>query len=172
MEEIIKIPDERLGALIGPEGTVRNKIAIQTRTKIRIDSASGEVEVEGEGEGYVKAVNLVHAIARGFSPERAYTLLKDDYTLKIIEVVEFIGKNESNLKAKRGRVIGREGLARKNIEKKTKSLISVYGKTIAIIAKLEDREVAIEAVELLLKGAKHETMEQRIDERAHDRFKL
>jgi ribosomal RNA assembly protein len=172
MEEIIRIPDERIGALIGPKGTVKRMIEKKTGAFLEIDSGSGEVVVTGEGEGYFKAADVVKAIARGFSPERAYTLFKDDYLLKLIEIVEFVGKSESNLKAKRGRVIGRAGLARKAIEKKTRSLVSVYGKTVGIIAMPEDMQRAVEAVEMLLEGAKHESMDMVLSRKKQGRFEL
>jgi len=172
MEELVKIPDERIGAVIGPSGSVKKKIEKQTKAKLEIDSSNGEVLVSGEGEDFFKAVDTVKAIARGFSPQRAYTLFKDDYLLKIIDITEFSGKNSSNQKAKRGRVIGREGIARMEIEKKTHCLLSVHGKTVAIIGLADEIQKATEAVEMLLSGAKHETMESFLEGRFKDRFEL
>jgi len=172
MEEIIRIPDERIGVLIGPGGVVKRKIAKLTKTKIEVNSGDGEVTVIGEGEKFFQARDIVKAIARGFSPERAYTLLKDDYLLKVIDITEFTGKNHSNQKAKRGRVIGRDGLARLEIEKKAHCLISVHGKTVAIIALAGEITSAVEAVQMLLSGAKHETMENFLMGGRRERFEL
>ncbi|MFA6268287.1 MAG: KH domain-containing protein, partial [archaeon] len=153
MEEIIRIPEERIGVLIGPSGAVKKKIAKLTKCNIEVNSEDGEVTVDGEGEKYFQAIDAVKAIARGFSPERAFTVFKDDFMLKIIDITEFAGKNPSNQKAKKGRVIGKEGKARAEIEKKTHCLISVYGKTVAIIGLASEVEGAIKAVEMLLEGA-------------------
>jgi len=172
MEEIIRVPEDRIGVIIGPEGSVKQEIGEKTGTKIEVDSGSGEVTCTGEGEGFFKALDIIRAIGRGFSPERAFTLLKDDYLLKVIEIEEFAGKNESAQRAKRGRVIGRQGLARKNIERKTNSLVSVQGKTIAIIAKAESLEAAVEAVEALLGGASHDTTMHHLEHRGKERFEL
>jgi ribosomal RNA assembly protein len=172
MEEIIRIPEERIGVLIGPSGSTKGKIEKKTKVHIGVDSASGEVEVSGEGEKFFVAVDVIKAIARGFSPERAFTLLKDDYLLKIVDITEFTGKNTSTQIAKRGRVIGRDGLARKEIEKKTHCLLSVQGKTVAIIGLAGEINDAIEAVEMLLSGAKHETMEMFLDGWKRERFEL
>ncbi len=172
MEEIVRIPEERVGVLIGPGGAVKRKIETKTKVKLEVDSGSGEVEIIGEGEKFFVGVDLVKAIGRGFSPERAFTLLKDDYLLKIIDITEFTGKNHSTQKAKRGRVIGREGLARLEIEKKTHCLISVHGKTVAIIGLADEITDAVQAVEMLLSGAKHETMEMFLDGWKKDRFEL
>lgn len=172
MEEIINIPESRIGVLIGTNGEVRKKISRETGTVIEIDSENGEVTITGEGEKFFKAADIVKAIARGFSPLRAYTLLKDDYLLKIIEVSEYAGKNQSAQKAKKGRVIGRKGMARKMIEQKTNSLISVQGKTVAIIAKVNDLEAAFEAVEELLGGLSHEMTFHLLDRQSKERFEL
>ncbi len=172
MEELIKIPEERVGVLIGPDGSTKRKIEKKTKTKMEIDSGEGEVTITGEGEEFFKAVDVVKAIGRGFSPERALTLLKDDYLLKIIEITDFAGKNPSNQKAKRGRVIGRDGMARQEIEKKTHCLVSVYGKTVAIIGLANEIETATQAVEMLLSGAKHETMENFLERGNKQRFEL
>lgn len=172
MEEIVKIPDERIGVIIGPGGATKKKIEAKTKIKLIVDSGNGEVIVEGEGEKFFVAHDIVKAIARGFSPERAFTLLKDDYLLKIIDITEFTGKNHSTQKAKRGRVIGREGLARLEIEKKSHCLISVHGKTVAIIGLAGEIQSAVEAVQMLLMGAKHETMENFLNGGRRDRFEL
>jgi len=171
MEEVIRIPEERVAILIGTNGETRKALAKRTKTKVHIDSVSGEVTIIGEGENFVKATDIVKAIGRGFSPKRAFTLLEDNYLLKIVEIINYSGKNKSAQEAKRGRVIGRRGEARKEIEKKTGALISVYGKTVAIIAKPDTIEGATDAVEMLLQGAAHETMEHFLEEK-HERFKL
>lgn len=172
MEEILKVPKERIGALIGPSGSVKSKIIKETKTQIEIDSHEGEVIITGEGELFFKARDVVKAIARGFSPKRAFTLLKKDYLLYIIDIPEIVGQNSSNQKAKKGRVIGKGGSARLEIEKTTNSLISVYGKTVAIIASPLDLEKAIDAVTMLLEGAKHETMESFLNNKSKNRFEI
>ncbi|MEI7960840.1 MAG: KH domain-containing protein [archaeon] len=172
MEELIRIPEERVGVLIGPKGSVKKKIKLKTKIEIEVDSGSGEVTIIGEGENFFKAQDIVKAIGRGFSPERAFTLLKDDYLLKIIDITEYVGKNQSNQKAKRGRIIGREGTARLDIEKKTHCLISVHGKTVAIIGLAGEIDAAVSAVEMLLEGAKHETMEHFLFGGRKERFEL
>lgn len=172
MEEIVRIPHDRVGVIIGRGGETKKIIEKKTKTKIEVDSESGEVTVFGEGEEFFKAVDIVKAIGRGFSPERAFTLFKDWYALKIIGIEEFTGKNYSKQKVRRGRVIGKGGLARAQIEKKTDSLISVQGKTVAIIAREENMKVAEAAVEMLLEGAKHETAARFINRAQTERFEL
>jgi ribosomal RNA assembly protein len=155
--EFLLIPHERIGVLIGQKGKTKTYIAKTTHTKIEIDSNSGEVEIQMKGNpiGFLKAMNIVKAIGRGFSPENAFKLLQDETTLEIIELREILGKSENRMKAKKGRVIGSKGEAREEIEKETGTKISVYGKTISIIGKPEGVEKAKSAIEMLLGGATH-----------------
>lgn len=172
MEEIIKIPEERIGVLIGTNGITKKQIIYETKTKIHIDSGEGEVTITGEGENFFKAIDVVKAIARGFSPKRAFKLFENNYLLKIVNIPDLVGGNKSAQEAKRGRVIGKEGIARKEIEKKTSSLISVYGKTVSIIATPRTIDNAQEAVEMLLKGYSHESMESFLSHKDKHRFEL
>jgi len=157
--EVLLVPHERIGAIIGKKGSTKREIEQKTKTKLSVDSKEGEVEIfmKGTPMGYLKAMRIVKAIARGFSPENAFKLLNDECFLEIIEIEDIVGKNKSNAKAKKGRVIGSHGKAREEIEKETGTNISVYGKTIGIIGKEEEMGNAKKAVELLLKGAAHST---------------
>jgi len=156
--ESIRIPKERIGALIGKSGKEKKRLEGLSGVKLEIDSESGEVEVQGHGanaENFYSAVNVVKAIGRGFSPENAMLLIGRDYLLDIIKVSDIVGGSEKALATKRGRVIGRGGKARETIERETNSKISVMGKTIAIIARPDDIEAVRRAVEMLLQGANH-----------------
>ena len=160
MEESIKVPRERIAALIGKEGKTRREIEKITKTSLKIESDSGTVTVERKEYGldFYNALNIIKAIARGFAPEKAFLLSNEEYYLDVVDLNEAVGKSKKQIEVKKGRVIGRKGKARESIEKETNCFISVYGKTIALIGKAEDIETARRAVEMLLQGAKHTTM--------------
>ena len=155
--EVLLVPHERIGAIIGKAGQTKKDIESKTETKITVDSKEGEVEVcrRGEPIKYFRALRVLKAIARGFSPENAYRLLNDEMVFELIELQDELGKNESRMKAKKGRVIGSQGAAREEIEQDTGAKISVYGKTIGIIGKDEEVDKAKRAVDMLLSGAAH-----------------
>ena len=131
--DIIRIPVERVGALIGKGGETKKEIEKKTGTKIKIDSQEGEAEVFSEeiNESFFKAKDIVRAIGRGFSPEKAFKLLSRDNFLSIIELADVAG-TKKEMEHKRGRVIGTRGKAREEIEEDTGASVSVFGKTIAI----------------------------------------
>jgi ribosomal RNA assembly protein len=157
--EEFAIPKERVAIAIGEKGNVKKTIEKETKTKVTIDSKNGDVEVSGEDAVKVlNAATIVRAIGRGFSPEHALKLLDDDYYFELVHLPEIVGKNWKALQSKRGRVIGKEGRIREQIEKDTQTFVSVYGKTISVIGKAEQVAKAVEAIHMLLGGAQHQTV--------------
>jgi ribosomal RNA assembly protein len=171
--EIVRIPKERVGALIGSGGETKQKLQQLAGVKISVDSETGEVELQGKAENaenFYNAVNVVKAIGRGFSPQNAMLLLGQDFLLDVIKVSDIVSGGEKTIKTRKGRVIGRHGKAREIIERETDSKIAVFGKTVAIIAKPEEMPVVRKAVEMLLQGAEHSTIfrflqKKRIEEK-------
>jgi ribosomal RNA assembly protein len=115
---------------------------------------------------------VIKAIGRGFNPETALKLMKNDYYLEILELREIIGKNPKVQKSKKGRVIGRDGMMRKKIEELTGCEVSVFGKTISLIGKQEDLFKAVNTIELLLKGSEHKTALKYLEEEPTEEFEI
>lgn len=160
---LLKIPYERIAVLIGKNGEVKHRIEKALNVKLKIDSSSGNIEISLNDNNtdpscLLKAENIVKAIGRGFSPERATRLLDDNCMLDIIDLRDYFGKNENTIRRIKGRVIGKEGKARRVIEETTNAYISVYGHTIAIIGTLEQINLARQAIEMLIQGAQHSTV--------------
>jgi len=153
----LKIPKERLGVLIGHNGSVKREIETKTGTKLEINSETGEVRIEEKDNplGFLQARDIVRAIARGFNPEKAMRLLQEDQYFDILDIRDYAGDSERAVRRLRGRVIGEEGRTRKTVEQTTGANISVYGRTIAMIGSVDELRVARAAVEMLLRGAQH-----------------
>ena len=147
----------------GKDGIVKHKIESACKVKLNIDSETGEVNIIARDDMddptlMFKAQNIVLAIGRGFSPEKAFKLLDDDYYLHIIDLRDILGKSKSNLVRVKGRIIGKEGKTRRIIEETAGVDVSVYGHTVAIIGVVENIEIAKEAIEKLVKGSQHKTV--------------
>lgn len=172
--EYIRIPLERTAVLIGRGGKTRETIERATETRIDIDSKSGEVSIKARGDAIKghKALNVVRAISRGFSPEHALRLLNEGIYLEVIDLVEYAGKSTNALGHKRGRVIGTAGKTRGKIEDKTNTCISVYGKTVAVIGDEVGVARARRAVEMLLGGATHSTVERELGREERKKFEI
>lgn len=158
-EKIIRIPTDRVGALIGKSGKVKSKIEEACFVTLQIDSESGEVEVVSNGAvdqiQPFKAMEIVTAIGRGFSPENAMKLIKEEYSLHVIDLREFAGKSPHQIERIKGRIIGEGGRARANMENLTNTNICVYGKTVSIIGEAHQIKVAISAISSISSGSKH-----------------
>jgi ribosomal RNA assembly protein len=157
------IPLERLGALIGKDGSTKTTIEQAFNARLMIQSETGIVEIisnagSDDPTTILRAKDVVIAIARGFSPQRALKLIDDDIVLDIIDLRETFGRNERDIARLKGRVIGREGKIRRLIEEMTNAQVSVYGHTIAMLGEFETVNAAREAIELLLKGKQHSTV--------------
>jgi len=157
MERLL-LPKERLGAAIGASGSVKSEIERRTGTRLTFDSETGEVLIELAGDnplGALQARDILNAVARGFSPEKAFSLLEENRYLEVIDISDYAGRSDSAIRRLKGRVIGEAGKTRRTIEQMTGTLVSVYGKTIALVGTPEQLEVAKGAVEMLLRGSPH-----------------
>ena len=151
----MKIPGERVAILIGKKGETKRQIEQATKTKLEIDSDEGDIIVHGEDAlGMFSTKDIISAIGRGFNPEIALLLLKQDYSFEVISLNDYI-KSKSASQRVKGRVIGAEGKARRVIEELTECNLSVYGKTIAILGPIEHVPLARRAIESLLAGSPH-----------------
>jgi ribosomal RNA assembly protein len=157
----VKIPKERVAVLIGPDGEVKRQIEKACKVTLKIDSESGDVTVipkeEGARDGMVglNARDIVKAIARGFSPDRAMKLVADDMYLEVMDIRDFAGKNPKHVSRLRARLIGTNGKTRKVIEDFSGAELEIHGNTVSIIADYLSMDAAKTAVEMLLEGSEH-----------------
>jgi len=160
----VKIPRERIGVLIGPDGRVKETLEKRLSVSVQVDSESGDVTVTQNATGQDPTIlfrtrEAITAIGRGFSPERAFRLIEDeDNVLEVIDLREAVGRSLSDIKRLEGRVIGKGGKTRKIIEELTETYVSVYGYTISIIGGTDQIEAAREAISMLIRGSQHSTV--------------
>jgi ribosomal RNA assembly protein len=157
----VKIPGNRIGALVGPDGTVKTIIERKLGVQLDVDSENGTVQITlpvtaEDPTVLFRAKEVVTAIGRGFAPEPAFRLLDDEeVTFEVIDLRDIVGRSASDLKRIKGRVIGKEGKTRKIIEELSEANISIYGHTVSIIGYPEQSSIAREAVNMLLGGSLH-----------------
>lgn len=166
----IKIPDERVGVLIGKEGEIKKRIEETTGCKIKINSKTGVVTVESGGDaiGFLKAQDVIKAIGHGFNPDIAMKLLEGDFVvLEIIDLTDYVSSPNA-LQRIKGRIIGKEGKMRKTIEDMLGVNVSVYEKTVAIIGNPDNVSVAREAVMMLIEGAPHSTVQRFLEKKRRE----
>ena len=159
----IKIPSDRVGALIGPKGKTKKRVETTFLVDLTIDSETGNVNIKLKPEQPDASVlftvrNLVQAIGRGFSPNNAFSLINEEYDFIMIDLEEHVGRSKNAQNRVKGRIIGKEGKSRAMLEALTECLVSVYGGTVGIIGPYEMLPVAKDAVEMLINGSFHKTV--------------
>jgi ribosomal RNA assembly protein len=170
MQEHIKVPQDRIGVIIGVEGNVKKVIEEKTGCKMSVDSESGSVIIESEAEPIkaLKASETIKAIARGFAPEKAFKLLdNEDLMLDILDLSN-ICDSPADLTRIKGRIIGKAGKTREVIEQMAGVKLSVYGKTIGMIGDPEQLTMARAAIDMLLDGAPHGAVYSYLEKRRRE----
>ncbi|MEM3018924.1 MAG: KH domain-containing protein [Candidatus Bathyarchaeia archaeon] len=158
-----RIPRDRVGVLIGSSGRVKERLEKLCSVKITVDGSTGDVEIsmeenESDVSKLLFAKNVVRAIGRGFSPEKAFKLLEDDVLFECFDLRRDFGMTPNDVKRIQGRIIGRDGKMRRNIEELTEVYLSCYGTTVSIIGRSPGFEVAREAIRMLIEGRQHSTV--------------
>lgn len=150
----LNIPEERIGVIIGSDGETKQEFEELTDCTLTLNDNTAQVE--GEPLDEMNAIKVVRAIGRGFNPEKAFKILERDHTLYVIDIDRYANNKNSRERLK-GRVIGRDGEAKRHIEKMTETELSIYGSTIGIIGDRRNIETVHEAIKMLLKGSSHAT---------------
>jgi ribosomal RNA assembly protein len=136
---------------------MKSLIEEKSKSKLEIDSETGTVTIMSSEDPLMgmRVSDLVRAIGRGFSPERALVILDDEMLmLDVMDLSKMVG-TKSDMARLKGRIIGKDGKTREIMEKLSGSKVSVYGKTIALLGYPEQIRVARAAIEMLLDGAPH-----------------
>ncbi|MGI0148373.1 MAG: KH domain-containing protein [Thermoplasmata archaeon] len=166
-----RIPAERLGVLIGPEGSTKRRLQESTGTRIEVDSTTGEVTIDESGATDpvlgLKTRDIVQAIARGFSEDRAFRLLDEDAYIEILDIKDF-AHSRNRVAQIRARLIGTHGKTRRIIEELTGVDVSVWGHTVAMIGGAFEMVIAREAVFMLLRGSEHKTVYRFLERKRAD----
>lgn len=169
----IKIPKDRIGALIGPKGKTRKLLEKRGGAPIEVDTELNEVTIHDESEGVnpldiLKLQDIVKAIGRGFSPEHANRLWSDDAYFELLDFYDYVGKQKNHVRRVAARIIGADGKTRRIIQEQTGCDITIYGHTIGIIGNLEALGDAKHAVEMLLRGAEHASVYRYLERKRRD----
>jgi len=169
--KFVKIPLDRVAVLIGKDGEIKKMIE-ERGVKLRVDSKTGDVTITSDDAvAEFDAHNVVKAIGRGFSPQHAMLLFDENYYFELMDIRDYVGKKTRGVHRVAGRIIGKDGKMREAIEYATDAKISVYGTTVGIIGKVGGMDVAMRAVEMLLKGSNHSTVYHFL-EKERKRMKL
>jgi ribosomal RNA assembly protein len=162
-DTFVKIPKERVAILIGEEGRVKKHIEDKLQVSLDIDKEGSVTIVLSEKSPdpsmLLKAKDVVTAIGRGFAPDVAFRLIRnEDEIFDMIDLRLVFGRSDSDISRVKGRIIGTEGKTRKLIEELTEANVAVYGHTIGLIGSFEEVDAAHNAVQMIIEGCEHHTV--------------
>jgi len=167
MRMYISMPPER-AKWIKKHKEILDEIMRLTKTKITVEEG-GRVIIEPTEEctplDMMNARNVLQAISYGFDLDTALLLLRDEYVMEVIDVRDalFDHHDEKTLRRILGRVIGKNGRAKKNIEEIAHVKVSIYKDKIAIIGEYENVEAAKRAIGELMEGKMHSTVYKHLE---------
>jgi ribosomal RNA assembly protein len=150
--------------LVGPEGRIKKIIENKLMVKLQIESGAGGVTIilsdkAKDPSTLLTAKDVVSAIGRGFTPDHAFRLIRnDDEIFDYIDLRVIFGRSDSDIRRVKGRIIGSNGKTRRLIEELSESSLAIYGHTIGIIGTFKQVDIARNAIQMILNGSQHTTV--------------
>ncbi len=160
----VRIPKERVGVLIGPEGTVKRVIEERLLVELEIDGESGGIQITlneaaTDPSLLFRAKDVVTAIGRGFSPDQALRLIRNEEAVfDFIDLRTIFGRSDSDIRRVKSRIIGMNGKTRRTIEELTEADVVVYGHTVGFIGTFEQVDIARNAAQMIIQGSEHHSV--------------
>jgi ribosomal RNA assembly protein len=160
----VRVPKERVGVLVGPEGKVKREIEEKLKVELKIESEEGGVEItlneKADDPSLIfRAKDVVTAIGRGFAPEQAFRLIRNEDTVfDFVDLRAVFGRSESDIRRVKSRIIGMNGKTRRTIEELTEADVVVYGHTVGLIGTFEQVDAARNAVQMIVEGSQHHSV--------------
>ncbi len=168
-EEYLLVPEKRTREL----NSCKKKIEESCKIKLDVD-LDGRVTISGEDVLECDtAKRIIKAVARGFDEKDAMELLNEENSLEFVDITDYGRNTRKGRILLKSRVIGTHGKVKRTIQHMTETKICIFGKTVAIIGKIEEAFLARRAIEIILDGAKQTTAYQFIREslEANERIK-
>lgn len=159
MIDFVRIPEDRM-KLLKADPRIQKKLTEMCDCKFNL---AEDVEIDSDDSLKIfRAKEVLKAFGRGFYIDDALALLDESFYLEVIEIGS---KLKDRITVLKGRVIGKEGRTKKIIEKISQAKLSIYGKTISIIGRWDEVQVAKEAIDLILSGSMHSTVYRFLKEK-------
>jgi len=126
---------------------------IEERSSVKFSFFKGGVVLKGkEYDEYIVDM-IVRAIDFGFDYDDATLLFDPNFTLKFLDIKSLTRRK--NLKDVRARVIGTGGKAMHTIENLSGGVVALQDNTFGLIVDADHLDSAVQAIESLVRGAKH-----------------
>jgi len=160
MIDSVVMPERRMATLRRDKKLLQK---LEELSDVHVDVRDGVTFEADDSIMGMRVKQVLTAFGRGFAMEEALNLLDEEQELCMVEITDY-ARSANRLTDLKGRVIGREGKSKNVIERFTGTRIVVQGKTVGIIGRWQNVQVAREAVCMLLDGHKHGTVFRYLEE--------
>ncbi|MBT3642393.1 hypothetical protein HN604_01595 [archaeon] len=126
---------------------------IEKKVKVKISFRKGSVAIKGNELNEFLVEQIIRAVDFGFYVDDALLLTNETFVLEFISIKE--NTRRKNLEDVRSRVIGTDGKAKRTIEKLTGCVLVVHENTVGLIVDSIHLDSVVQALESLIRGAKH-----------------
>ena len=160
MIDFVVMPERRMAMLRRNKQLLKK---LEELAEVHVDVRDGVMFEADDSIMGMRVKQVLTAFGRGFDMDEALNLLDEEQELCLVEITDY-ARSQNRLTDLKGRVIGREGKSKNVIERFTGTRIVVQGKTVGIIGRWQQAQVAREAVCMLLEGRKHGTVFRYLEE--------
>lgn len=132
---------------------LQNKIDLEKKLRVKISIQGQNTTISGKETDEFFAERVLLALDFPFSVDDSLLLLDEDYIFEVLNIKDYTRRHD--LEVIRGRVIGAEGKALRVLEELSNSILTVKDNKVAIIARSENIQNAVQGVLSIIRGAKH-----------------
>lgn len=129
---------------------------LKERLGCKLELSENEITIDGEAYAEYNAKNVLTAFGRGFTLDKAYKLLNEDYFFEQINLKDTFRSQDQIMRVK-ARIIGTDGRAKEYMESVSGADIAIFGSSISLIGKIDEIKVADAAIRILIGGGTHKT---------------
>jgi ribosomal RNA assembly protein len=137
----------------------------EKKLNIKISYNDTDIIIIGDAFNEYIALDVLNAVALGFSAHQALTLLEADTQLKVIDLKKYV--KESSFKRIMGRVIGQKGKAKKKLEQTTDVKISIKNSRIGVLGDYNVVNIVTEAIMKIIEGAAYSNVYRFIEKNSN-----
>lgn len=163
MSYYVRVPQDRIGVILGPKGETKARVEKLSGVELKITSDTGEVEIDAtkcqDPLMGLRTRDCVKAMARGFTPDEALPILENpELFFELLDIRDYAGKSKKRLNHLRGRLIGTRGKTRRLIQEQSGAYVVIHGHTVGLLGNAEELETARIATDMILNGAEHSSV--------------
>src|SRR3989344_951330 len=130
----------------------REKTRFERELQVKLVMAGRKVTIKGEPLDEYVALQVLDALAFGFTPTEALSLKHEEVIFQKVPIKSYTRRK--NLHEVRARLIGTEGKTRRTIEEIADCLIVIGEQTVGIIGEASAVDTTVQAVVNLIRGTK------------------